>query len=377
MIKIGLIDEVDTKTVELLDNMEESASEKPMGVFMVDEKAEREKIDNLKRSQSGLGTKIVSESIEFVNQYQKITGYTLLLSQPKEKLIVEFYEAILSILIDNHIIISGSQKPRKDDIKNALKANHAYYYGETNSRGNSVTKGVLETVKNWCVLLSKAAENNKTWIDPVESFHFYSNITNSYFERWRSPFFPKKINNDKVNDFLAFLKENRIYLNKKSQTELFQDLSRMEMLYYNYGFPFMCCGVGNDDKSYSDIYEYYHNSVYAFFVSLSRIKKDSFEKYRKTLSYYINSDSALEDAIPYMVKMAAWTVDDTKFETNREGEFFVQELCERIGKVRPYRNAIVHKLANDYSDPDKQRELAEEIKEWVKEYEVRFSKQKG
>ena len=378
LVNLGLIDNMDDEVVVSLDGMEAAAERNMKSPSNVANVVEGKKIKNMIASKSGLTKKMIIDSQEATRQSLKVTEYTKYLTKPtNERLIVDFYESFLWVFINDHVIINGNQNQKKDDIKNALDANNAYYYGQSNTAGKKVTVGLLQTVTNWCQLLYNAAVDGKTWVNPSDRCRFLSSLSNPFYEKWRPPYYPKRINMDKVNAFLSYLEKSGVTLNKASLPEMFKTISKFEMLYYNYAFPFMCCGVGFDDSIYPDIYEFYRNTVRDFFEKLEQLKNKSFSEYKDQLFYYINTEGALESALPYMIKQDAWSINGSKFENAKGGELFVQEYCARMAEVRPYRNAIAHKLANEYSDPEKQRQIAEKIKQWVREYEERFSDTKG
>lgn len=368
--RIGLLEGDGGETAQTLDDIEKAADALKR-VPEPEAETAKKRLETLGEARSGLEKRLIAESAEALVRSREITGYTKLLSRPANELIVEFYESFFDLLIDGNILVSPNGSARKEDIKKALNANYAYYYGEVNAKGKRVKTGLLETVKSWCGMLYRNADAGRTWISPEESYRRCSSILDRYYEKWRAPYYPKRINSDKVNEFLAYIEENAPF--NGAPLNSFLEMSRLQTLYYNYGYPFMCCGKGNDDASYPDIFQYYRDAVSAFFASLEKQKRDSFDRYRKTLHYYANREGALEDAIPYMLKMKAWTVNPAVFREDREGEAFVRELCERLETVRPYRNAIAHKLSNDFSAPEKQRQMAQEIQNWIRAYEKRFT----
>ena len=105
-------------------------------------------------------------------------------------------------------------------------------------------------------------------------------------------------------------------------------------------------------------------------------QKNSSEQYRSTLTGLISTDGALENEIPYMIKMDAWHTKKSFFITEKDEEEFSREFVIRMEKVRPFRNAIVHKLENKFSVHNEQKIIAEEFINWLKVYEERFSKLK-
>lgn len=364
--RMKLVDKFNASKIRDLDDME-SFFDNKLIPSEEDKKSTQEKIDEIIDSIEDTAKGFVLEKKRRITEKQSISGYTKLLSKRDRDLIKDFNESIIELLLDSKAICFTGKPDRflseKDIVLNLIKANDFYY---CNYDKNDKGRGLVFTLKQWIKDLD--SDTNK---DPIK--HYYQKADVAMYS-WFEPPYPRKISLDKTKDFLKYLKNanEKIKIKETDPFECFRVISQLQLVYFNMGFPFMCTGVGGDDRIYLEISEHYTTDVKEFMRSLSALKKANCEEYRDKLKQLLK-DGAIERAIPYWIPKQRLSVG-SMFTSNEEKEEFVKTLYSRLEKVRPYRNVIAHNLHNEYSDPAKQSGIAEEIRTWLTGYREKFEK---
>lgn len=379
------------KTTDVLKQLSEiipTISDKDMSVAKKLEDTQNQESQNLKKGTDDETTKKVEEIDSAVNEQKGVAGSFLkmggkkakeqILSSPFEKLkdmstndlILNFYEEIINILYDKGYII-GTQadfSPEKirEEIKNSISANDKYY-SKINKKGEEIG-GVIFRTLDWL----KSLKDN-SYFKPDKTFEIKTSILNGHkYGRTENSKYVCGVNKQMNNEFMEYLKENSIQIQKEISEDMIREFLRLQTIYFNYGFPFACI---HNNVTYNDIKDYYFQKVKEFMMSLSELKSKDSKAYYNRLNELISNRSLLEKEIPYMVEMPSiWVFNQSKFE--REGidkDSFIKNLCERLEKVRPYRNAIAHKLKNKFSEFSEKEQLSKEILLWIEEYEKECS----
>lgn len=290
-----------------------------------------------------------------------------------ERLIVDFYEEVFGILYDLNVIFctvsNKSSDKRKELIKNAIKANDNYYNTKSiydwEEKCYKEVAGVLQKAKIW---LSSLKDNSD--YEPLKTYRRGTQVTTRDYKDSYLPYV-KGLARKHTNVFAEYLKQSNTKINGELPVEIFKEYSRLQRIYFNCGFPFMCMGANNSEM-YPEIKDYYLEKVENLMMSLDELRSQNKNLYINRLNELIENPSALEKEIPYMVEMSIWDVNKAKFDSDDDKKEFITILCRRIEKVRPYRNAISHKIANEYSELSAQKSMAGQIREWICEYEDAF-----
>ena len=280
-----------------------------------------------------------------------------------KELIKDFHEVIIDLMIDyGYIVPSGnSSNTFKKQVKNQLKANENYYGGVISDKNKYIYQGVLPSVTEWIKNNPNVNNYNKLYEDKL-------NIQKSDYQGF-SPNYPKGINNKWSKHFSNYYLEKDIKIDG-DEIDLLLEYNRLMNVYYSYGFPFMC--GDNYNNFYKEISNYYYERVKAFFNYLETyktIKPDEIKAVIDDIKENGEDSAELKNRIPLMTKTSLWKINESKYNTKQEAEDFISMLMQRIEKTRNYRNAISHNLNNEYSDIRKQHDMAEEIREWISEYE--------
>lgn len=148
--------------------------------------------------------------------------------------------------------------------------------------------------------------------------------------------------------------------------------SRLEKIYYAYGFPFVC--VDNAMNLHKDITEMYHRQVWSLCEELDVLFQKNQNEYCQQLDDYLKDDGKLlEERIPYIFEMDCWSVSFEYYpKVVFDEQKFAKELSLRLERVRLCRNAISHNLNNSYSSSQYQEDIAKEIRKWIAEYQIMF-----
>ncbi len=280
--------------------------------------------------------------------------YDKMIERPDTALIKDFHSSIMAVLGEAGVIVVKDQRE--------LAANDAYYSGIEKPKRN----GVIPAVKSWLVHLKE-----NTALDPQSYWFDQSRLRVLGEDEWEYPYFPMKISRRMSDDFLRFLKIIKPFKDPfEDDFDLVADFTKIQTVYFNYGFPYACTGVSNDAREYRDISQYYKKLVKELMDFLSKLRKRDPNAYRKELENLTGSDAELGKKIPYY--LGCMTAGDRFFESDAEKESFLREFCERLEIVRPYRNAVAHNLDNEYSDSKRQKAIAASIREWLEEYRNRF-----
>ena len=352
--------QIDLKNEEVSRNLKKQSEDKI--------KSDEEELDKLSSSSAGVAGVVKRKSTEKTKASNKKSPFTKLLGFSDEKLIVDFYEEVFGILYDLNVIIcavSGlTADKQKEAIKNAIKANDNYYI-KYNKSGKECA-GVLQKAKKWLALL-----RDNPHYEPLKTFKNKTKATAREYDYISSLPYVKGLSGTHTDIFADYLIQSSTEVNCESPIDAFKEYTRLQRIYFNCGFPFMCMGTNNSEM-YPEIKDYYFEKVEDLMVSLSELRSENRVLYTDRLNELIENSAALEKEIPYMVEMSVWDVNETKFDSDDDKKEFITILCKRIEKVRPYRNAISHNAANEYSDLSAQKLMAAQIREWLYEYENAF-----
>lgn len=373
LIKMGLAAEEDLSSMKDFDRKASDATENLKKRSEQETAKEEEKLKSDIELSKGLAKAVKQKSFDQTHKYNRMSGFEKLKETRKKPsdLIKDFHEEIFNILYDYEIITYNNSNPsdRRDPkllIRNAIKANEDYYYKIWQSGKNTRESGVIPELKKWL----KTLKNNNGFT-PLKTLERNKNIKLKYYEEnVNRKFFVKGITAQRSGNFEKYLSDHNIDICGES----FYKLSTWERVYYNYGFPFMCMSVGSGNDDYPEIMDYYNNQAEILMQRLEELQSGNQIEYKKELHRLLDTPGALEEAVPYMIDMKIWSVNEEKFYSSGDVSGFIKTLCERIEKVRPYRNAIAHNLDNDFRNSDKQRVIADEIRNWLDEYEIKFVK---
>ncbi len=366
--KIDLATEEDIKDASQIDLKNEEASRNLKKQSKEKIKKDEEELDRLSSNSSGIAGAIKKQNTEKAKASNKASPFAKLLGFSDEKLIVDFYEEVFGILYDLNVIIcavSGlTPDKQKEAIKNAIKANDSYYI-KYNKSGKECA-GVLQKTKKWLALL-----RDNPHYEPLKTFKNKTKATAREYDYISSLPYVKGLSGTHTDIFADYLIQSSTEVNCESPIDAFKEYTRLQRIYFNCGFPFMCMGTNNSEM-YPEIKDYYFEKVEGLMMSLSELRSENRVLYTERLKELIENSDALEKEIPYMVELSVWDVNKSKFNSDTDKKEFISTLCERIEKVRPYRNTISHKAANEYSDLSAQKSMAAQIREWLYEYENAF-----
>lgn len=362
--ELGIVPE-DSDISSGLDVIERKQREQENEYLPSDEKTVFQSIQNTK-AKSGIAKALEKQAADKLKKAFETSIFDKLKAKNDLKLIEDFHSCILDYFVNSKTIQIDGCKDSKYAARELL-ANESYYNGEISQYSRTITThGVLPTVKKWLVLL----KTNRS-INPATHWNKQSKITSFIDDEWKLPWNPKAVNEKMTKDFLNYYLdldpfEGQYY----SDYGIICDFSKYQTLYYNYGFPFACTGGKTDCWSYLYISNHYRICVANLMSDLSELKKTDINDYSLELDKLIDGKGELEKRIPYYTKN--WKVDERFFPGQAEKESFIRDLCSKLEKVRPFRNAIAHHLNNDYSNPDQQKEIATSIRTWLDEYKKRF-----
>lgn len=372
LVKIGLADEEDLKGADELDKLSEKSRNELSKRSESEIKNEDKKLEAEVNTSKGIVKEAKKKSVDETKKNNRMSAFRKLKENiPKDKeLITKFHEEIIGVFYDLKVILyrqndSIDRRDPKILIQNAMKANEEYYYKISKKGKRTKESGVIPSVRAWLKVLQ---ENDYFW--PSKTYKRNCNIKLAYYSKDRG------VNGWHVKGITS---QQSIYFDKyldsvdvDKDNESFLDLCTLQRIYYNYGFPFMCMASGNSSDMYPYIAEYYNNIVAEFMNDLDKLKKEDFYEYKNELKRLLSNENALEKKIPYLVTLDIYEINKAKFTNEEEAKKFIQTLSARIEKVRLYRNAISHYLNNEYSETEKQKEIADEIREWLDEYESIF-----
>ena len=366
--KFGLATDDDIKDASQIDQKKEEASRNLKKKSDDKIKLDEDELDKLSSKSSGVAGAIKKQNTEKAKASNVASPFTKLLAFNDEKLIVDFYEEVFGILYDLNVILCTvsevSADKQKEMIKNTIKANDSYYI-KYNKKGKEIA-GVLQKTKKWIALL-----RDNPHYEPLKTLRSKSKITAKEYEYVSSMNYVKGLSETHTNAFAEYLIQSNTEVNCELPFDIFKEYARLQRIYFNCGFPFMCMGTNNNEM-YPEIKDFYFEKVESLMASLSELHSKNRNLYTKRLNELLKNTTALEKEIPYMVEMSVWEANEEKFNSDADKKEFITTLCERIEKVRPYRNAISHKAANEYSDLSAQKSMAAQIREWLYEYENAF-----
>lgn len=384
--ELGLNDDEDKRYAEILDKAETDADNDLSGKSDEDiKRIEKELIQNVADSKYGKqeANKVIKDLVDSYKKtpFRKILEKLLKAKSARnadysninistlgrakiENFINGFYEEFIVALYNAKIINICVEADKPEDwLKGVIKANNDYYYSINGNRG------VIPVVKTWL----RFSRNQS----PIKVYSRNTRIDNSFYPNkvngWSSLFGVSSKHNQQ---FLEYLKnEQHIDYSKLS----FEKVSEYQRVYFNYGFPFMMVYRGKS-MIFPEIMKQYLECTKVFFENLERLRTTNFRKYTQTINRYLTGkdDIELENEIPFVNEVAdAWSYNyDIIPEAHRKN--FVKKMSDRLEIVRPYRNAIAHRVSydNEYRQLEKQIRIVEQIVEWLLEYDVMFRKEK-
>ena len=117
-----------------------------------------------------------------------------------------------------------------------------------------------------------------------------------------------------TNAFAEYLIQSNTEVDSELPVEIFKEYSRLQIIYFNCGFPFMCMGTNNSEM-YPEIKDYYLEKVENLMMSLEELRSQNKSLYIKRLNELLKNPVALEEEIPYMVEMSVWDANKEKFNS--------------------------------------------------------------
>lgn len=278
-------------------------------------------------------------------------AFTKLLNKRDDDLIKGFRENIVEILIDHDVICqTGNSQKKKKNFKKDTKDNILVvdnYYEKYNNNGEMFS-GVIYQLQQ---LFLRCRVSDK---DPIQLFNELSDIRNMTIKEY----YAVSASAIQTRAFTNFIEQNNIQFEEESQwnrLHWYETYHELQNIYLNNGFPFACTTKNNVLKNVED---YYHSKVNTLLKELSDLKRTDREAYQKRIKE-LSSIEVLEKEIPEELNFNFW-------KTRNVPDGFEIELVKRIQTVRPYRNAISHNLKRD---PIQEKEIADNIREWIKEYQ--------
>ncbi|GEM_PF-5141834 len=369
MHNMGLVSEQDIEDTKEIDReLERSQKE------LIRDKEYKKKEQSFEKKVTGssaVAKMVKRNAVDTLKSNNRKSAFKKLLNRKVDELIMDFHSEILFIMIDLNIVLtsfngSGFDKKNenlKKNLENELKAHEDYYCWIKNKN----SKGVLPFTADMVSYLLKIL-----WKDPVKNFEHCLNPNNNrytgFINRYR---FVKGISKAENDRFMEYLDNSGIDYRKLP----FEKVLEIQRVCYNYSFPFFC--VSQCDR-YPQIEEYYRNEVHLLMERLKNIKQnEGQDAYKKKLESLLdgtenNDYSELEKELPFMVQSDSWSINVEKFDSKEAADKFLKELLGRIEKVRPYRNAVAHRLKNTYSIRENQDKIVNEIKGWLDEYDEMF-----
>lgn len=357
--------DIDMDAAEKLDKLEKASREK----YTKSSEESRDALDSefgsFIHDSEGIAKAVLRQSYHRVQRNWHMSGYQKLYLRPDQKLITDFHSSLMNIFLDEDIIRCTNpreQKP-KPVIEESMKANESYYFG------TEKLHGVLPELRCWMEELQAHPEyhpKNMLLRRQKPNDPCYFDFTASY---------PKRVNEVAVKLFLTYMAEHMIKPGGVSLQSQLRNYSRMQTVFFNYGFPFMCMGVGSNDRFYKDLYTDYSQKVHTLMERLEQLFLNDKAAYRAELSRLLADPAALQDAVPFLAVSSCWEVNPSRFSSEAEVLAFTHTFCEQMKFIRPYRNAISHDHDNEYAEYENQEKAAAQLRVWLLEYEERFHKE--
>ena len=377
LIRMGLEDEAAREGAKQVDSVRNQAKS---GIRKVDKNEAGKAAEAIARkasSSKGLASGVRNKAALEAKIQSKESVFAALGRRGDEQLIKDFHEEIMGLLLDEEVLCfteRRSNKKPKDRLKELMKANSDYVEGCWTWKENGRMSGARESVSYPVGVYPQLrrfleALDKNAGLTPIEALRQLCDVTREDYRNaiahrflW---YFPKGFTSKNTASFMNYLIEQEIDEMKYS----YVDLVEIQSVYYNLGFPFVC---STNSEIRKDISDYYLRKAKAFAARLEDLQGRDQAAYRKRLKELLSDPNSLEVEVPIMVRMQQWSANVNRIPEQQEREDFVKTLCERIEKVRPYRNAVAHNLKNQFRDTAAQKRIAEEIRSWLKEYETRF-----
>ena len=348
--------DVDSKAedaAEVLENIQKAQS---ININRDDQtkKEYQKRIEEMKKESqfsNNLIKAIINDIAARASAVNESDAFTKLLNKRDDDLIKGFRENIVEILIDHDVICqTGNSQKKKKNFKKDTKDNILVvdnYYEKYNNNGEMFS-GVIYQLQQ---LFLRCRVSDK---DPIQLFNELSDIRNMTIKEY----YAVSASAIQTRAFTNFIEINNIEFEEESQwnrLDWYETYHELQNIYLNNGFPFACTTKNNVLKNVED---YYHSKVNTLLKELSDLKSADRETYQKRVKE-LSSIEVLEKEIPEELNFNFW-------KTRNVPDGFEIELVKRIQTVRPYRNAISHNLKRD---PIQEKEIADNIREWIKEYQ--------
>lgn len=369
--RVGLLNASEKIDTQELDDIKKDEANRLTGFDQSKQKKTEERVMSIQKKKSGnkLYDKYVDTDCEKLQKdIKENKPFTKLKENNDQALLHGFMEKVIDILIDKKVIISNKEQninqpnDQKEKImKAAFVANKDYYDTDNNKKNIFRSTGVVRKTREYIDYLRENVH-----ISPVNFFENQKRTDFKRYQRLANNWYVNGCDQRKATFFLEYCKDKNISITGTSREEEFLEFNRMMTLYFTYGFPFAC--LDKTGQHHPEISNYYLNVVTELMEELEQIKKRDIREYQEKLACYADEKNGeLEKRIPILVHMECWKVNTLLYPHIHE-EQFVKELGERVNRVRPYRNAIAHKLTNEFSTADVQRKMAEEVRAWIDEY---------
>ena len=375
--QLGIIDEEEAKMLSGLNEIIEKTS----GVRRADEdtKQKIEKIKEEAQKTNGTVADIENNAINKSEIKIKKSPFKKFLDNYEKKtddLVSDYYEQIIGVFYDEGVVrYTGTDKGKAQDrIKDAFKANIDYYEGAVDRKNRITKNGVMPVVKKW---LSQLFEH--TVYNPVKHYEVKTRVQsskntgyfyNSYIDNY---YYVNGINKESSDYFFNCLDESGFNYGGEDSKRVCRNVVDLQRKYFNCGFPFMCA---YKNRTYPEIWAYYQEKVSSLMQRLSDLKEENEPLYRQRVKELSNDGNELSAEIPLLLEIpGCYEINGERFKNEEDKKDFLVTLSERLEKVRPYRNAIVHKSedsSNFYMQKSNHENIANEIKQWLKEYEEKF-----
>ena len=377
LIRMGLEDEKAREGTEEADAVRNKAK----SAIRKEEKEEAGKaaaaVSKNNSGSNGLAAGFINQASEEAKKDIKKSVFTSLVQRRDEALIKDFHEEIMGPLLDVNVLCfheKNCKKSPKDRLKELIKANSDYAescwtWWENNPKTGESERvtysvGVYPQLRRCLEALAMDSSLSPTTVLRQLSDVMRADYRNAVEHRFYR-YSPSGFSLRNTKNFVDYLQAQDFDKTKFS----YVDLTKIQSVYYNLGFPFVC-------STYSellwDISNYYMREAEAFVDRLEKLRNSDPESYKKRLNTLLTEPGQLESEVHFMVRMRQWSVNEKRLLSKPEREAFLKTLCERIEKVRPYRNAFSHNSNNPFRDPAAQKAIAKEIRTWLKEYEERF-----
>lgn len=349
--------------------------------LVLDENTKNEVIQSgmeISQRNSGLVTVTIEEKIKRATEDISINNpFTRLIKKFKingsnnedvknEDLIVKYYEELIKAFYCIKVInLKGDNEYGIKNLFKSVKYSFDYYmFGKPGKGGKVLFHSVIEEIVS---ILSQLKENTglnaRELVRSVEMVNCerYADYKNNY---------PMGINKNRAEDFKKYIETKNIDIKEYD----YPDLIKLQIMYYNYGFPFYYNEIFSWNGESQETRTEYLESLNELAIEIDEKRTSlSDDEYRGYLDEVKNN---ICERIPYKYDTAYWNFDKEVVEYAQNTlnvntlEEFLKKVISQLEIIRPVRNQIVHNKSSINTEDLKYiYKLADDIRKWLKEYE--------